>query len=480
MMTRPPQQQAPKKVVAMAIGIILAGLALRCMLFLHLEPFSARFTQTLLISDAANYAKLAENLAVKDSFSTDGKTPQTVWVPGYPIFASLFFKWTSTPVEWVIMAQILLSMIGPALFYLLTEGLFAPWTRFWISATLVLEPNAIIFSNLFMSETLFLFFMLLFIIFYLRYLHFYKTAELVTAALFLGFASLTRVVAAYLILPVSLHLLVCLKSTLNPKKICFALGGFLLAFSAAVTPWMARNYQDYGFFGLSSGAGHNLLKNNIAVIDSIRSRRDKRALRQAYLSQSQKNLTAQEAQNPFLVDRAKRAFALKKIARHPYYYFSGHLEEMRRILLEPSEFILFFNNYLRIPVFNENTIRVMVGGQPRLIRQMWLKPQFALIKGIMGVLLTAAALLLAAYLPANLILRDRRFACMTFFLILILYFPLLSSASAPSRFRIPIIAPMVMAVAFAAGYFRELSGDLRRRALARRSARGAEDSGTSC
>ena len=228
-MSSPPLYSAPKKIIALAIGVTLVGLALRCMLFLHLEPFSSRFTQTLLISDAANYAKLAENLAVKNSFSTDGKTPHTVWMPAYPFFASLFFRWTSSPVEWVIMAQMLLSMIGPALFYRLTAGLFAPRIRFWIAAILVLEPHAIIFSNLFMSETLFLLFMLLFIIFYLRFLHFHKPGELVNAALFLGFASLTRVVAAYLILPVSLHLLLCTHSTLSHKKIGLAFAGFLLA-----------------------------------------------------------------------------------------------------------------------------------------------------------------------------------------------------------------------------------------------------------
>jgi 4-amino-4-deoxy-L-arabinose transferase-like glycosyltransferase len=474
-MTRQPLNPVSKKLIVLALLVILAGLGLRCMLFLHLEPYSPQFSETLLVSDAANYAMLAKNLAAKNSFSTDGQTPHTVWVPGYPLFASLFFRWTSSPVEWVIIAQILLSMIGPALFYGLAGDLFRPWTRFAIAAILMLEPNAIIFSNLFMSETLFLAFMLLFITFYLRYLRFHKPGELIIAALLLGLATLTRAVAQYLFLLVALHLLLYMRSKSDRKRIGVALAGFLLAYAAVVTPWMARNYHDFGFFSLSSGAGHNLLKNNVTVIECIRLKKNIQATRQAYLAQAQKNLTPQEAQNPFRLDQAKLAFALEKIARDPCFYLSGHLAEMRRILLDSSEFILFFNNYLRIPVFSEKTIRVMVGGQPRLLKQTTLKPHFALIKEILSLLLTGAACLLAAYLPANLIYRDRRFACMTFFLILILYFPLLSSASAPSRFRIPIIAPMIMAVACAMRYFCGLYEYIRDRAAPCRQTQGTEE-----
>jgi 4-amino-4-deoxy-L-arabinose transferase-like glycosyltransferase len=257
--------------------IVAVGLYLRFSLFLYIAPFTPQYKKTLLTADAPAYYNLAKSLALNNCFDLGKEKIHTLWAPGFPFFASIIFRLTSEKAENVIIAQIIISALLPVLFFYYTRDIFSTWLRYAVAGLFSIEPNSIIFANLFLSETVFVAILLFFFLAYCRFLHNRFLPSLILSAIFLGLATLIRAVNQYLFIFIALHLFISLRH--QPRKtVLHFVSIFFIAYALVAGSWMMRNYYHWNSFNLSSGMGYNLIMNNILIIDTLHQRVNKKKI----------------------------------------------------------------------------------------------------------------------------------------------------------------------------------------------------------
>jgi hypothetical protein len=322
--------------------------------------------------------------------------------------------------------------------------------RYTVAGLFSIEPNSIIFANLFLSETVFVTTLLFFFLAYCRFLHNRFLPSLIMAAVFLGLATLTRAVNQYLFIFIALHLLFSLRH-LQRKTVLHCASIFFITYVLVAGSWMMRNYYHWSSFKLSSGMGYNLIMNNISIIDAQRQRVSKKKLREKYFKAADRHMEA-ASKNPFEIDAVRKTWALNRIKNNFSYYFSGHFEEVKKIYFDHSEFILFFNNYLGISVFDYTTKPVHYQGRMVPYRTQTAKTVFRNLQTIMTRFHILATSVCILYLVSSFFLKDPQLKYLMPCIIIIAYFPVLSSASAASRFRVPIVSYLVLCAVYSLGF----------------------------
>ena len=436
--------------VVFVVIIVTVGLYLRFSLFLHIAPFTPQYEKTLLTADAPAYYNLAKSLAGNNCFDLDNEKMHALWTPGFPCFASIIFRLTSEKVENIIIAQIIISALLPVLFFYYTRDIFTSWLRYTVAGLFSIEPNSIIFANLFLSETVFVTTLLFFFLAYCRFLHKRFLPSLILSAVFLGLATLIRAVNQYLFIFIALHLLVSLRHQ-QRKTVLHLASIFFIAYALVAGSWMMRNYYHWSSFKLSSGMGYNLIMNNISITDAQRQRVNKKILREKYFKEADNHIEA-TTKNPFEIDAIRKAWAINKIKSDFSYYFSGHLEEIKKIYFDHSEFLLFFNNYLGISVFDYKTKPVHYQGRMVPYKTRTVKNVFQNLQTVMTWFHILATSVCILYLVSNSFLKDPQLKYVMVCTIIIAYFPVLSSASAASRFRVPIVYYLVLGAVYSLGF----------------------------
>ncbi|MBI3585526.1 MAG: glycosyltransferase family 39 protein [Ignavibacteriales bacterium] len=132
-------------------GRLLIILAIGLMLRLSVIAFHQR----PLISDEKEYDQLALNLSTKGTYSYDS-APTAYRPVGYPAFVgAIYYIIGHHPVAVKILQTFLDVLTALLLFHLLSE--FSERTRVIGAALWALYPPAILYTNFLMSETLFVF-----------------------------------------------------------------------------------------------------------------------------------------------------------------------------------------------------------------------------------------------------------------------------------------------------------------------------------
>ena len=436
--------------VVFVVIIVFVGLYLRFSLFLDIAPFSPQYEKTLLTADAPAYYNLAKSLAENNCFDLGNEKMHALWAPGFPFFASIIFRLTSEKIENVILAQIIISALLPVLFFYYTRDIFSSWLRFAVAGLFTIEPNSIIFANLFLSETIFVTLLLCFFLAYCRFLHNRFLPSLILSAVFLGLATLIRAVNQYLFIVIAFHLLVSLRHQ-QRKTILQLASIFFIAYALIAGSWMMRNYYHWNSFKLSSGMGYNLIMNNISITDAQRQRVNKKNLRDTYFKEADRHMEP-ATKNPFEIDAVRKAWALNRIKNDFSGYFSGHIEEIKKIYFDHNEFIMFFNNYLGISVFDYKTKPVHYQGNVVPYRTRTVKTVFQNLQTLMTWFHILATSVFIVYLVSTFFLMDPQLKYVMVCAIIMAYFPVLSSASAASRFRVPIVYYLILGAVYSLGF----------------------------
>jgi hypothetical protein len=191
--------------------------------------------------------------------------------------------------------------------------------------------------------------------------------------------------------------------------------------------------------------------NNISITDAQRQRVNKKVLREKYFREADKH-TGGATKNPFDIDAVRKAWAIHRIKNNFSYYVSGHLEEVKKIYFDHNEFILFFNNYLGIPVFDYTTKPVHYQGRMVSYRTRTVKSVFQYLQTGMTWFYIIATSVFILYLGSLFFLKDPQVQYLMVCTIIIAYFPVLSSASAASRFRVPIVYYLVLGAVYGLGF----------------------------
>lgn len=231
---------------------ILSRGAISVILFITALLIRIAYLATLEIdspirADALKYFTLASNLIFNDTYSLSTHEPflnTTYITPGYPLFLALFLSLTTNfaTFYWaVLITQAVLGASATVLVYLLACR-FVPVALAAVGGILVaISPHLTVFSGYMLTETLFIFFLILSIL-SLVFAHEKQSLSLfVVSGALLAASSLVRPAYALFIV-IIIWTLLRLNDFPPKKKAVIAL---LAGFIAIMSPWQLWKMQSY-------------------------------------------------------------------------------------------------------------------------------------------------------------------------------------------------------------------------------------------
>jgi len=129
--------------------------------------------------DSQTYHKIARGIAEEKGISDPDGTPNFYRLPGYPLFIAFFYKLFGVGSDNVLWWQILLASFIPLLVYILSLVMFpsASLLAKIAGSYSAVHLGLVLYSGFFMTESLFIFFLLLFFIFFFQSIHLWFSPE---------------------------------------------------------------------------------------------------------------------------------------------------------------------------------------------------------------------------------------------------------------------------------------------------------------
>jgi 4-amino-4-deoxy-L-arabinose transferase-like glycosyltransferase len=184
--------------------------------------------------------------------------------PLFPFFLSFIYLIFGEFPKGYYPFAIIQCVLGTISVYLLYKIVYLLSTKkiaFIAAAIFCFFPTFVILSSQLLSENLFFFFLLLGFFYFIKSLQDEKIYLKILAGLFLGIATLAREVTLYFL--VFMIITMFLKKT-NMKQFVFGSIIFLVAFFAAISPWLIRNYQVFHVPLITTNGGINFYAGNNA------------------------------------------------------------------------------------------------------------------------------------------------------------------------------------------------------------------------
>ncbi len=152
-----------KNAVFLTILVVLAFL-IRAAVFHGYLGQHERYWQV----DSNTYHLTAQEIARGHGISKPNGSPQFYRVPGYSIFLSLYYKLFGVDARNALWQQVVLASLIPVLIFFISLALFPGNILLAQISSLYacIHLGLVLYSGFFMTETLFIFFLLLFIIFF--------------------------------------------------------------------------------------------------------------------------------------------------------------------------------------------------------------------------------------------------------------------------------------------------------------------------
>jgi 4-amino-4-deoxy-L-arabinose transferase-like glycosyltransferase len=226
------------------------------------------FDFPVLGGDSSDYFVLTENLRHNGIFSSSYEAPyipESFRLPGYPFFLYLF---TFVPFSYVsaMIAQILLAAGSCVLLYRLGKRFLSEKVALIAALLFCVEPTSVLYSTIIMSDTVFVFALLLGIYLFFNPIKNIRLGILAAfaAGLLFGYAVLVRTIAQYLAVFVVIAYLFIFRKDLRPfthtaiKIAVFALGMLLV-----LAPWALRQHHWFNTYTLSSTPYINFTQYNL-------------------------------------------------------------------------------------------------------------------------------------------------------------------------------------------------------------------------
>ncbi len=251
--------------------IFSIALLLRILFFLFESPWDQNILENKIIkmgTDQRGYHQLAINLLETNELTfKKGLPPTTLRTPVYPLFIAIIYQIFGILPWVVIIFQILFDSITALIIYSSLKKLLNERIGMIGGIIYSLDPHLILHSNSYYSDTLFVFFLSVFLYFLISFLtkKNYNLRSIILMGLFLGLATLVKPASAYLPYIIFFFLLFFFKVKLI-NRIKYALF-FLLLYFLTISPWLIRNQLIYGKPFLSNSGEYNLLAINITPME---------------------------------------------------------------------------------------------------------------------------------------------------------------------------------------------------------------------
>ncbi len=231
--------------------IISAAILIKIALFLFAF---LQAPQSKFMPDSSEYLKTAEMITSKGVFATTDATGtlkhELNRTPGYPVFLAILHGFLRVPLNGVILIQVLLTVLTAFITYK-TAVLIDPELAF-LSAGIVLYSIIVsIYSQMILTETLFLFLMTLFMFNFIRYLKNGQVSALVMSSLMLVLATYVRPGSYFLGFGIILFIILT-NTADNVKRSILHSIIFLAVVYALLGIWQIRNYMVFGDPAFSS------------------------------------------------------------------------------------------------------------------------------------------------------------------------------------------------------------------------------------
>lgn len=265
------------------LEIVIFALALLARLVL----FSVNFNHSghdliMTIQGDDGYYQLSQGILNGHGFTWDSEPPyhpNPLRPPVWPYLIALFAGTFKT--YWAVFAlEVILGSLIPVLALHIASRLFGLRAGKWTAFLMCFEPYLVLFSTILYTETSFIFFFLLSMLYFLKYVDQRTLRDAVWCAVFMGLATLIKPTIQFLpiLLPIGLWVMWRNSSmkelAVDPKKYLKHLAAFLLVFGAIMAPWLYRNKVEFGVWGISAQPAFNLYVYLVPTVLSIDNRTD--------------------------------------------------------------------------------------------------------------------------------------------------------------------------------------------------------------
>lgn len=249
--------------------IVVLTVVLRLAMFLLVGSWDERVAgEVLLKSDALLYHNLGAHLADNGDFERE-----SIRTPGYICYVGAIYA-IAGPHPWAVIAsQILMDALIAWLCFQFASRLIGREGGIVASLLYACDPAANLNANTLMSDTLFTLLLLLAALAALRALTDPDIRSALPfhllAAVLLGASALTRPIAVYF---VPLYAVIILWSARRrPFYAAATVAAIVALFVSTISPWVLRNHQQFGEYGLSSSGTLNLFHLYAIPTESLRS-----------------------------------------------------------------------------------------------------------------------------------------------------------------------------------------------------------------
>lgn len=214
-----------------------------------------------MVGDAIGYHQLALSILSEKSF-VDFDSFRT---PGYPVFVALIYGISSCSVWFVLIIQILLSLISVVLVYKIATVFFPHQIGLLSAFLFAIDTTQAFWSVALYTDTLFVFLFLISVYYLCISIKENDLLSNCLSAFFLGIATLVRPIS--FLFPFIAIVVLVLLSNLKLKIRIIHVLLFSVIFLVSISPWLIHNYSKYGEAKLSSISGFNLLLYNAAYTE---------------------------------------------------------------------------------------------------------------------------------------------------------------------------------------------------------------------
>lgn len=211
-----------------------------------------------LTGDARGYQILATHLLEQSAFTFSTTTPfapESFRAPGYPFFLSILYALCRSWIA-VLFVQTILVSIAPVLLYVLFKS-YSERAAWWGAVIFVFEPTRLFFSASLLSDAFFTSLFLGSLVLLERGRMHKKSLLIVSSGVVLGVSVLVRPIAVFLPALYAGYVLIApgMSAGVRFKKAVL----LLCATAVIVFPWMLRNHEFFGSWGVSSVGAANLM-----------------------------------------------------------------------------------------------------------------------------------------------------------------------------------------------------------------------------
>lgn len=288
----------------------------------------------IFLPDSNTYLIPAQNILAHAEFANSVGS-EIVRTPGYPLLLA-FAEWCGGVEKIIIPLQIALSMMTILSIFFIAQHIFKKTSVALMSAALyAIEPQAIYFSQVILSETLFTALLLFGTLFFFKWQSEKKNIQLLVSTLSLCAAIYVRPIA--LLIPLLLFVFTALRHKTQRRVLLFA----LLLYCLSVGLWTIRNINTGGYSGFSAITDINLYAYQAAAVVAHNENRPYHEV-QAEFSNARSAST-----NPAERYKWMRSQALQIIGDNPTLYAKIHLKGIIRMLFDPgaTDYLKFFGFY---------------------------------------------------------------------------------------------------------------------------------------